>query len=532
MTSEQGAEKPADVSLSPLVPRKYPELVFALIGPAGTDLKAAFSCLRKALLEVGYDVPREEIRLSKLIERFLDKDFSGFSEDKRIETLMDHGTQLRELWGRGDAVALLGVMEIVRLRKQEFEGKDNKQAYILHSLKHPHEVETLRHIYGKGFFAISVYSPREERVNLLAKRIARSNPLKSAGARAKSEHLIERDELEEGTTLGQDVKDAFPKADLFVDARAKDVLEQNIRRFVAMLFGYPYHTPTKDEYSMYHAKSAAVRSADLGRQVGAAIASQNGDIISVGCNEVPKSGGGLYWEGDQPDGRDFQRGTDATFEQREQMIGEFVGRFSEHEWLAEKFRVADPKDLVRELMSGKYRDVLKNTQVFSLLEFGRSVHAEMAAITDAARRGVSVRGGVLYTTTFPCHLCAKHIVAAGIERVVYIEPYPKSRARDMYDDSIVVDSPKHVRGRVNFEPFVGVSPRQYLEIFEMPEAILRKSNMGKAIEWTKKDSTPRVTRFQNTYLFIEQAIIGTEIDRMRKKVGVNQSLFHIAGESK
>ncbi|MDN3612645.1 hypothetical protein QWZ16_23945 [Vibrio ostreicida] len=26
---------------------------------------------------------------------------------------------------------------------------------------------------------------------------------------------------------------------------------------------------------------------------------------------------------------------------------------------------------------------------------------------------------------FPCHNCAKHIVASGIKRVVYVEPYPK-----------------------------------------------------------------------------------------------------------
>ena len=67
-----------------------------------------------------------------------------------------------------------------------------------------------------------------------------------------------------------------------------------------------------------------------------------------------------------------------------------------------------------------------------LIEFSRTVHAEMAAIVDAARRGVSVQDCNLYTTTFPCHECAKHIVAAGIRRVVYIEPYPKSQALSLH----------------------------------------------------------------------------------------------------
>jgi hypothetical protein len=51
----------------PLVPDYRPELVFGLIGPAGTDLKTTFKFLKKALIDVGYKMPKEEIRISKLI---------------------------------------------------------------------------------------------------------------------------------------------------------------------------------------------------------------------------------------------------------------------------------------------------------------------------------------------------------------------------------------------------------------------------------------------------------------------------------
>jgi cytidine deaminase len=64
--------------------------------------------------------------------------------------------------------------------------------------------------------------------------------------------------------------------------------------------------PTTDEYGMFHARAAALRSAEPGRQVGAAVATEQGDIVSVGVNEVPKAGGGLYWCGDSPDGREFR----------------------------------------------------------------------------------------------------------------------------------------------------------------------------------------------------------------------------------
>jgi deoxycytidylate deaminase len=514
----------------PLVPDNYPELVFGLIGPAGTDLKTTFKLLKKALDDVGYRVPKDEIRLSKLIQEVFREDFNNLSEDKRVEALMDRGTTIREKTGYGGAIALLALLGIDRARKVEFGDTHEKNAYILHSLKRPEEVETLRSIYGRGFFAISVYSPREARVDALAARITRTKHLDSRGARAAAEHLIEKDELEEGKSLGQDVKDAFPIADLFVDATDKVQLEKNINRFVELLFGHPYHTPTRDEYGMYHAKSAAIRSSDLARQVGAAIASDEGDLIAVGCNDVPKANGGLYWAGDAPDGRDFQLGGDASNEQREQIIAELLNRFKQEGLLAENNKTV--KELVDSLMTGENSKVLKGTQVAGLIEFGRSVHAEMAALMDGARRGVAVKGASLYTTTFPCHLCAKHIIAAGIKRVVYIEPYPKSKARDLYSDSIVFAPIKPIIGKLSFEPFVGIAPRQYMELFEMSGPDSRKDGSGKAVEWSKMNARPRLKRYARTYSLLEQKLISEFIPELLTKLGFNIDLFASTGDSK
>ena len=82
--------------------------------------------------------------------------------------------------------------------------------------------------------------------------------------------------------------------------------------------------------------------------------------------------------------------------------------------------------MVRDL-TGK-GGALKDAAVMDLTEYGRVVHAEMHALCDAARLGKAIKGATLYCTTFPCHNCTKHILAAGIRRVVYIEPYPKSLA--------------------------------------------------------------------------------------------------------
>ena len=62
-------------------------------------------------------------------------------------------------------------------------------------------------------------------------------------------------------------------------------------------------------------------------------------------------------------------------------------------------------------------------------ELCRSVHAEMNAVINAARAGVSVLGGKLYlygeevkdgspTEPEPCKLCKRVIINAGLERVI------------------------------------------------------------------------------------------------------------------
>jgi cytidine deaminase len=98
---------------------------------------------------------------------------------------------------------------------------------------------------------------------------------------------------------------------------------------------------------------------------------------------------------------------------------------------------------------------LKGSQITSIIEYQRPVHAEEAAITDAAARGQVVKGAVLYCTTFPCHLCFKAILAAQVGSVRYIDPYPKSRAATMYPSS------SH-----KLLPYEGIAPAMYLRIFE------------------------------------------------------------------
>jgi dCMP deaminase len=52
-----------------------------------------------------------------------------------------------------------------------------------------------------------------------------------------------------------------------------------------------------------------------------------------------------------------------------------------------------------------------------------TVHAEQNAIVDCAKRGVNCNGSIAYITHYPCIICARLLLAAGIKHIKYIEDY-------------------------------------------------------------------------------------------------------------
>ena len=64
-------------------------------------------------------------------------------------------------------------------------------------------------------------------------------------------------------------------------------------------------------------------------------------------------------------------------------------------------------------------------------ELCRAIHAEQNALVQAASFGVSVRGSIFYSTTYPCNLCAKMIINAGITEIIIKEGYPDEMASEM-----------------------------------------------------------------------------------------------------
>lgn len=68
--------------------------------------------------------------------------------------------------------------------------------------------------------------------------------------------------------------------------------------------------------------------------------------------------------------------------------------------------------------------VLKtNDVVAELVTKPDVIHAELNAILKAAKEGVSTIGSTMYLTLSPCLQCSAMMKAAGVKRVVYLEPY-------------------------------------------------------------------------------------------------------------
>jgi cytidine deaminase len=168
------------------------------------------------------------------------------------------------------------------------------------------------------------------------------------------------------------------------------------------------------------------------------------------------------------------------------------------------------------------KSFLEGSKLFDVIEFGRAVHAEMDAISQAARLGTSLQGARLFCTTFPCHICARHIVAAGIADVTFIEPYDKSRTSELYPDSISIEPHEPSQQRANFRAFVGVAPRRYFDMFQMTSE--RKNADGGLKKQNAEELRPKFKRFVFAYVWAEMLFEQEYINLLNQEVSQNDGI--------
>lgn len=469
------------------------ELVLGLVGAVGTELDKIVADLIGRLKLFNYDAC--EVHVSDQIIPQTEKPDQE-TEYQRITRGMNDGDAARKNSGDNAILALGAASWISLQRTLDDRGQPERsprKAYIIRSLKHPAEVGALRQIYPLDFYLIGVHSDKDRRRAFF---IGQHNMKEK-----EADELIARDE-NENLPYGQRVTDTFHLSDFFVRLESDDdEVRHNLWRFLDVLFGDPYKTPTFDEYAMFLAFVSSMRSSSMARQVGAVV-TKNNEILATGANDCPQFGGGLYWPQynpatkdieDKEGGRDHTLGKDANKAEQKEIIDEIV-------------------EAVKGIDEIALRKVLRDSRISDLTEFGREVHAEMEALLACARNRTSSRDGALYTTTFPCHNCAKHIIGAGIKRVVYIEPYQKSKAPEFHKDAMMVGfSDKDKRENlVQFEPFVGFGPRHFLDFFSVQLGSgypLRRRTKGDitVVNWKRDTAQLRLQMIPISYIDYELA---------------------------
>lgn len=380
--------------------------------------------------------------------------------------------------GAGILVEL--AIDTIRFAREQWKDENDHANYaprrvchIIDSIKNKEELDLLKLVYKDILYVVGVFAP-------LAIRVA--NLGASEGKRLADGdiyQLIDRDSGEEANT-GQKVSGTFPQSDFFlrIDEGTDSQLDKRVKRFLSLILGTAVITPTPAESAMYAAAMASANSACLSRQVGAAITDSEGNMISVGWNDVPKFGGGLYGDG-EVDRRCWNHGGGKCFNDEEKQ------RFADE-------LIFVLKDIVPAESTERARDVLlKSEKLRGLIEFSRAIHAEMHAILNAGKTaGGRLTNGKIYVTTYPCHSCARHIIASGISEVFYIEPYRKSLAIKLHGDAIT-EQELDVK-KVRVLAYDGVAPSKFLLLFRVPADSRKKD--GKLVRIPLREAKPRIEK--------------------------------------
>ena len=461
------------------------ELVIALVGPVGSGVSTAAKVLRDTLAnEFGYDVapvmkPSDVIRNQSAVVGVVAP--ANGKTATYITEMQNAGNKLREKFGNNYLVEKL--IERIRAYRTEHAGyvgeneQPGRRAYIIDSLKSLDELQLLRDIYRDTLCVVGVFAPDKLRDERLANSDYPADERRQVMARDQGELA----------TFGQDTRKLFVHSDFFLcNDRRPEELETALKRFLDIVFDTAIHTPTRAEAAMYEANAAAASSACMSRQVGASIVSASGELIAVGWNDVPKFGGSLYSEEDRStieEGRGVVDRDHRCYNWGGSKCHNEIRRIGLMDKVA--LAVADTGQ-IKDNGRAKVRDAIGRTEINSLIEFSRSIHAEMEAILSVAREGKhSLVGATLYTNTYPCHNCARHIVASGIKEVVYIEPYLKSLAIELHSD--VISELPDARNMVVFRQFSGVAPSNYLKLFR-PKA--ERKAEGKLVRTSRAEALP------------------------------------------
>ena len=372
------------------------------------------------------------------------RDFAKKKEKHKRVILQNIGDDLRQ----NESPSFL-----VDVLLERIEESLKKKNIIIDSIRNQEEVNVLRDHFS-NFFLFAIDATTNNRWNRLKKLY--SNDI---------EQFLRDDKRDAGgedqPDYGQQVGKCMVLADVLINndrdfkqkvaKLSKDSVEeygQKVERYIKLIKKPGFKVPSFDELYMHHACSMALRSSCLRRQVGAVIVRESKKrikrdnkkeireiidnyLIASGCNNAPS-------------GADSCSTRNLCY--REQCKNEYIQESLYCKHCGQKLSGK----------SNKCPNCKKNIwdSPSKILDLCQAIHAEEAAILQAAKLGISIDGSELYTSTFPCLLCIKKIIGSGIRKIIYLAPYPMRKSIEMLEQCGIV-----------IQKYEGVNLRAFVRFF-------------------------------------------------------------------
>ncbi|WP_129138297.1 anti-phage dCTP deaminase [Modicisalibacter coralii] len=372
---------------------------------------------------------------------------------------------------------------------------------VIDAIRNPYEARFFKDRYS-AFYLVSINAPDEDREDYLSSiRKFNKDQIKKIDDIESGKYPVENDDF-----VSQNVKKCIEISDihLFNPRNERDnnnILKSQLAWYVALMVHPGLITPSSMERVMQIAYTAKTNSGCISRQVGAVVTDSDSSIKAVGWNDVP--------HGQVPCALRSVEGVIRSFD--DEVYSEYERNNKEfREKIIEVSGWYEGADLKGRNLSYCFKDVKNSVDGKGNQVHTRSLHAEENAFLQISKYGgMSVQGGSLFTTASPCELCAKKAFQLGVERIVYIDPYPGiTKVHVLANGSL---KPKLVQ-------FRGAVGRGYFQLYEQAlpykDELEYFENGGKQESGRKKDIMSSIETLEK-----EGLINSEEVASFMEKIG-------------
>lgn len=362
------------------------------------------------------------------------------------------------------------IIKFYRNKNRTEYGLTIPSKFVIEAFRNPYEVEYFRNRYYE-FYLLSIF--------------AHENTRKFRGNYSK-----ERDDRDKGKNLKpkeffkQNVSACVHLSDIAInnDTQSLQPFYRKLAKYFALICRPGCITPTDDELFMQQAYCMSLKSNCISRKVGAIIVGQRNYIIGAGWNDV---GSGqipcgyrrfsdisnnhhfpLAIQGEENQFSSFLKQSSNGYQEQSFCFKDEYSKYKMQQKvtnllcnLGNEFNDWAKRNMISAEEITKLSDIASSNLSIKRLEYCRALHAEENAILQTAIiGGIGIEGSTIYTTTFPCELCAKKIYQSRIKKVVYTEPYPESISEDVFF--------KDGSHSVELLQFEGVKSYSYYRLFK------------------------------------------------------------------